>query len=387
MSVSFGLRIGFARHSVVKAVFVSLCALVTGISNAATLYVSTTGKDTSANPSNINTPLYSLQKAVDRARPGDIIKMRGGTYKYTEGTYIGVLGTAAAHITIQSYGNEWAILDGSRMSATAHAEILTLGGAYVDLKSLEVKNSFGAGIVIWNGNNNTISNCDIDNNQRQAIYLGADDVEVTSLKNFNNRIDSCELYNNVKENIGTTANGGWDSAITMNNHHNTVVNCLVYNNWGEGIGCYGRYNYVGYNQVHDNFSVNIYLDNAQNDTVENNSIIGQNVTAYYRDGRAAAGIQIANEGNGNNLNNCVVRNNTIQNVWRGLYYWNAYAAPTGMKNMDIYGNIISSCADAVVLIEDDNHSNAKIRNNTFIRNDSTVVYIPSNVSNTNNIYR
>ncbi len=384
MNVSQSFWNAISRRVAVATGAIALLASLVGTANAATLYVATTGDDNSSNPYNTSTPFYSLQKAVDWANAGDTIKLRGGTYKYTSGIWVGKNGRSDARITIRSYDNEWAVLDGSGVSGTN--QLLGIGGSFVDVKWLEVKNSKAAGVMIWNGHDVTIYGCNIDNNNRQAIYLGADDYESDSQKNYNNRIEKCNVWNNVRVNKGTTRNEGWDSAITLNTRNNTVVDCNVNGNWGEGIGCYGRYNWVGRNRVHDNFSVDIYLNNAVGCTLDGNTVDGEFQTVYYRNGHASVGIQISNEASFNLLDNNVVKNNIVKDVWRGLYYWNGLVGG-GMKNMDIYGNRFENCSDAVVLIESAGHSNTKIHDSTFIRNSSTVVSIPSNVSNYSNSYQ
>lgn len=372
------------RRVAVATAIVGFCAALSGAANAATLYVATNGSDNSTNPFSTSTPFYSLQKAVDWANAGDVIKLRGGTYKYASGIWAGKSGRSDARITIRSYDYEWAILDGSDMGNTS--QVLGIGGSYVDVKWLEVRNSKGPGIVLWNSNNVTIYGCSINNSTGTGIYLGADDYESDSQKNYSNRIEKCNVWNNVKNNRGTTANEGWDSAITINTRNNFVVDCDVNSNWGEGIGCYGRYNYIGYNRVHDNFSVDLYLNNAVGNTLEGNVVDGEFKADFYRNGHPSAGIQIANEVNFNLLDGNVIKNNTVKDVWRGLFYWNGMVGG-GMKNMDIYGNRFESCTDAVVFVENGGHSNTKIRNNTFVRNISTVVTIPSNVSSTGNSYQ
>ena len=356
------------------------------IANAATLYVSPNGKDSSTNPTNIETPFFSLQKAVDWSNPGDIIKLRGGTYKYTSGIWVGKSGTATLPIIIQSYDNEWAVLDGSQMRKT-DIQLLGIGGSYIQVKWLEVTNSPSVGINLWNASNVTLFHVNINNSQRSGIYLGADDFEPTSQRNFSNTIDGCTVWNNVKNNRGTTANAGWDSAITLNTHKNIVINCNVWGNWGEGIGAYGQHNYVGYNLVHDNFSVDIYVCQAVGNVIENNAIIGEWLEPYYRNGRASAGIQMANEGPVNVLNGNIIRNNRIKNVWRGLYFWAGGFAPTGLINMKIYGNTVEDCTDAIILIEKDYHAGSSVFNNIFTRNRSLIIDMSNNVENYENILK
>ena len=49
------------------------------------------------------------------------------------------------------------------------------------------------------------------------------------------------------------------------------------------------------NKVYDSYSIGIYLDNAQDAVVQYNTVSHSDDTAFYRSGKPAAGIVIANE--------------------------------------------------------------------------------------------
>lgn len=73
-------------------------------------YVSTAGDN--ANPgTSIDAPLRTIQQAVDTAMPGDIVLVRGGTYRETVTTPRS--GTALARITIRNYENEVVTVSGT----------------------------------------------------------------------------------------------------------------------------------------------------------------------------------------------------------------------------------------------------------------------------------
>jgi hypothetical protein len=63
-------------------------------------YVATNGND--ANPGTIDQPWRTIQKAMNTARPGDTVNIRGGSY--TERLSVNVSGTAGNYITFQNYG-------------------------------------------------------------------------------------------------------------------------------------------------------------------------------------------------------------------------------------------------------------------------------------------
>jgi pectate lyase len=70
----------------------------------------------------------------------------------------------------------------------------------------------------------------------------------------------------------------------------------VYENYGEGIGVLSsRGVQITSNVVYDNFSVNIYLDNAPEAAVQYNVIASTGNPEFFRDGRPASSVLIANE--------------------------------------------------------------------------------------------
>jgi autotransporter-associated beta strand protein len=78
--------------------------------NATDRYVSTTGNDTTGNGT-IGNPYKTITKGFSVASAGDIIQVRGGTYRETV-ALVNKSGSAGAPITLASYTNESAILSG-----------------------------------------------------------------------------------------------------------------------------------------------------------------------------------------------------------------------------------------------------------------------------------
>src|SRR5262245_11317308 len=84
-------------------------ALLPAFAWAATYYVATTGDN--ANPGTLAAPLRTIQKAAERARPGDRVLVRGGVYRET--VRPAQSGTAAAPITFQPYNGEAVTITGA----------------------------------------------------------------------------------------------------------------------------------------------------------------------------------------------------------------------------------------------------------------------------------
>lgn len=79
-------------------------------SNAAIIYVSTTGSDSGSGT--IAAPLKSIQSAVDVATAGSTIYLRAGTYSLTTNIQIKKSGTSTAPYILSAYGSEKVIIDG-----------------------------------------------------------------------------------------------------------------------------------------------------------------------------------------------------------------------------------------------------------------------------------
>src|SRR5262249_12390460 len=150
-------------------------------------------------------------------------------------------------------------------------------------------------------------------------------------------------YNNVHMNDAHTLNSGWAGALVAGGAVNvTFKNNTVYNNQGEGIILYLADRCSALNNVsHDNFGVNLYLDNATNCVVSGNFLYCAGDTAYFAHGAPASGIQNANEVyplSNPSANNSIVNNILVKNNY-GFYFGN-YGAGGGLKNFTFANNSI-----------------------------------------------
>lgn len=93
-----------------------LAGAADGATAATTLVVAVNGDDSA--PGTLTRPLKTIQKAVDLARPGDTITVRGGTYALTDNITIATSGTASQPITLGTYAGERVVVDGERLPAS-----------------------------------------------------------------------------------------------------------------------------------------------------------------------------------------------------------------------------------------------------------------------------
>ncbi|MEU0192025.1 right-handed parallel beta-helix repeat-containing protein [Streptomyces afghaniensis] len=80
-----------------------------------TLVVAADGDD--SGPGTLDRPLRTIQRAVDLARPGDTISVRGGTYALTDNITITGSGTASQPITLSPHQGERVVVDGEKLPA------------------------------------------------------------------------------------------------------------------------------------------------------------------------------------------------------------------------------------------------------------------------------
>ncbi|OLN87731.1 Pectate lyase L 2 [Colletotrichum chlorophyti] len=83
---------------------------------AADIFVATDGSNSGSG--SISSPYLSIQDAVDAANPGDIIHIRGGTYKPSENISFRKSGTSSSPYTVRAHDGEEVILDGDNLFGT-----------------------------------------------------------------------------------------------------------------------------------------------------------------------------------------------------------------------------------------------------------------------------
>ncbi|MFE3518504.1 right-handed parallel beta-helix repeat-containing protein [Streptomyces sp. NPDC059166] len=83
---------------------------------ASPIIVSPDGDDAAAGT--LADPLRTIQKAVDRAGPGDVIAVRGGTYALVDNITITTSGEESRPITLGAYDGERVVIDGDALPAS-----------------------------------------------------------------------------------------------------------------------------------------------------------------------------------------------------------------------------------------------------------------------------
>ncbi|MDQ3283431.1 MAG: right-handed parallel beta-helix repeat-containing protein [Acidobacteriota bacterium] len=346
---------------VVSAVAAFATVLFAGTASARDLYVATSGND--ASDGSLAAPFATIKKASSVALPGDVVNVRGGVY-YGTGAGIMAKGTATARITFQSYPGETAIIDGTGTAAAT--DLFNLYKAeYVDVAGFEIRNSTRIGLNIYACKNIHARNNHIHHNVRNAVYVGASTVGISA----DIYIENNDVHDNALENQNLTmVDGGWAGAVTLSQTtRGAITGNRVYRNYGEGMGSGMSSNVtISGNEISDNYSGYIYIDNGQNMTVSKNLLYNTGDTRFYRLGKPAPGIGIANEFVSSPMpsSDITITNNIVINCRWGFYY-GKFEAGGGLKNVTVANNTFYKATDALVNIELDNHTNSFVKNNVF----------------------
>ncbi|HYO76002.1 MAG TPA: right-handed parallel beta-helix repeat-containing protein, partial [Thermoanaerobaculia bacterium] len=334
--------------------------LFAGTASAKELFVATSGND--ANLGTIAAPFATIKKASSLALPGDVISVRGGVYYGPAGVM--AKGTAAARITVRSYPGETAVIDGTNMAAGS--DLFSLYKAeYIDVVGFEVRNSKRIGINVYESKNIRVRDNHIHHSHRHAVYVGGATTGISA----DIYIDGNDIHDNVLENQNLTmVDGGWAGAVCLSQTtRGGITNNRVYRNYGEGMGSGLSTNVnIEGNVVSDNYSGYIYIDNGQHMTVNRNLLYNTGDTRFYRLGKPAPGIGIANEAIAESMpsSDIVVTNNIVIGTRWGFYY-GAFENGGGLKNVTVANNTFYRATESLVRIELDAHAGTVVKNNIF----------------------
>ncbi|GAB2980917.1 right-handed parallel beta-helix repeat-containing protein [Streptomyces pseudoechinosporeus] len=173
-------------------------AAADGTSAAATptIVVAVNGDDSA--PGTLARPLRTIQKAVDKARPGDVIAVRGGTYGMTDNITITTSGTASQPITLEAYPGERVVVDGEQLPAShtpvggsiprAERGAIHQEASHWRILGLEIVNG-PYGIYCDGCNNNVFSGLRTHDNYESGFQLqgASSNNQILNLDSYGNR--------------------------------------------------------------------------------------------------------------------------------------------------------------------------------------------------------
>jgi hypothetical protein len=297
--------------TIFQPIFLFVVLINAPSAKASTYYISSTG--TSSNNCTSTSDTCTFSRAQSLANSGDTLQ---------------IIGTISS-ITITKSG---VIVDGGK----------------VDGISNKLADS---GSVIVQANNVTVRNIEIINGWSYGLRTAGGMGEGLVVEN-------ALIHDNVLENQESNIPGnpcmsnvshGWGSAFRAYNTSNiNVKNTKIYNNCGEGFSSLISSDVRGVNlEVYDNFSVNIYPDQAQNFTLTD-SIISCVEPKYQRSGLSRSLLLGAESYSGvttNISNNIIFQRNKIYNC-KGV---STFVETTGnFQNVNITNNEFYNVPNPVI---------------------------------------
>ncbi|MGY4884185.1 MAG: right-handed parallel beta-helix repeat-containing protein, partial [Nanobdellota archaeon] len=166
-------------------------------------YVSPSGSDTTGDGS-INRPWFSLNKAWGYIGPGDIIYMRGGTYKYDKQTLSGKSGTSGNYINVWAYPYDSTKPKITKSSSYGSGTwpiglIYIADGDYLYFKGLEISdfaqqnNGMWTCFWVFNSQNSIFENLDIHHCGNGATFENTDNCLILK-SDFHHNLDPLTDY-------------------------------------------------------------------------------------------------------------------------------------------------------------------------------------------------
>lgn len=190
---------------------------------------------------------------------------------------------------------------------------VSISGSYVDVSNINVKGSQSHGILIT------------------GKYVTVDGFTVDEGVNENRTSTGC-------------GNAQWGSGVkvAIGGENIIIKNGRISRNCGEGVAITRGKNVLVDNViVEDNFSVNFYIDNSVNVTVQNSTALCSSPT-YYRSGEPANSFLLGEEnysGWGAQLSNITIQNNYATGC-KGIRLYEQFSSG-GLKSATITGNTLA----------------------------------------------
>jgi len=354
----------------IRVTFLSAALLISTLAGATEYYVAKSGSD-SNNGTSLGTPFLTINRALDVMTDGDKVWVSSGTYNES------LIIWGLSNVEFEGTGSTRPVIDGT--GKNPDNALVVIGGDdpasdNVLFQGFEVTNSTRHGILIWEASNVTIKYNKVHHNEEGGIIAGAYTPGVNDYITVFENI----VTDNVRNNTDRDENSVWQQAIgLMYTDHGTIEGNWVSKNWGEGIDYISSDNgLIVRNEVWDNFSAQIYLDNAQYTRVDRNWVYFSGDANFKRGGEPSSGIVIANEDYDydNPADYLTITNNIVQWTKTGVNYGN-WGNSGGLHHTVIANNTFYALSYAAIWLREASHSTTEIRNNIVYQGGSTKAYL------------
>ena len=299
-----------------------------GAGTGQTIYVSTTGSN-SNNGLSPQTPLQTIQQAVDIVRPGGTIEIMGGTY--AGGITISNPETATAWITMEPYQNQPVVIDGGSAMNNLFFTSSSNAPSYWEVKGFTLRSALQYGVQI-----DTPDVKIVDNN---IYYTNYSIVKLVSTAH-----NIVIWGNQLHDNNHASAQAYVSKAVDMVGAVNVLVaHNNVYNISDIGLYCKGNATDI------------TFADNTLNNIGSRGIMLGQ-----------STGVQFLQPGKTYESYNSIIKNNVITNDQ------SACLSESSSYDAEIYNN---SCYNAAIV----HHGAIFISNESALHQAGTNVYIRNNI--------
>jgi hypothetical protein len=358
-----------------------LAGLVAIPVHATTYYTSPGGLGTTCSE-----PLpCTLNTGISKSAAGDTVIMREGTYAQT--VNFNKSGDASNPIIIEGEPNKMVVINGNYTipTGTDWDPLVTISGAYVIVKNIEVTKSNGEGIMLEGIHSQIINVFSHHNHEAGAILVG--DYTVA---------DGCRIwYNSMHNEFGAQLpqGYGWGTGISAARHpsYATIKNTTSWNNWGEGISTFGAdHTTLEDNISYDNWSVNMYIQNVQNALVQRNLIYRtpNNIFTDVANKASETGLVEDNEGPDSGYgisSDNVYINNLVYGAKGNFVHW---SGSQGMVRALIANNTFVNASGRANIEISATSQDVQFRNNIVVQDDTSVpiTSVGQGITRSNNLW-
>jgi len=200
-------------------------AMLAGASNAAERYVDNSGAASCSNSSSAGSqsrPWCTINYAVSRASPGDIIYVKDGTYR--EDVYIDGKHGGANYITLQNYPGHSPVIRGSGVDSGRNKIV---NSSFLKLIGFTITN-IQQGLFVDSSNNIILQNFRVYNVGQEAVRIRLNSSFVTLQDSVIHDTRKWQ-FNGEGVYIGTSSSQQPSSPPYDNTHDILVKNNLIYN--------------------------------------------------------------------------------------------------------------------------------------------------------------
>jgi hypothetical protein len=207
----------------VSSLAAALVCVSAGLARATDYYVSPMGSDT--NPGTLDQPFATLQKGASVAMPGDIVYLRGGTYRVVKpdttnaGIAITKSGTSdSKRIGFWAYQGETPVFDFSDLmiSTTSYTNGFTVSGSYLHFKGIQIKN---VPMLMYSNNGMSVSNASNDIFEQMSFHHNNGTGLFIGKGNGGHRVLNCDSHDNYDP---TSNQGDGQNADGFGLHYQTA---------------------------------------------------------------------------------------------------------------------------------------------------------------------